>query len=639
MYNNPLNRPMFQKKVPGYRNGGGIAYLANGGRPNIPVSGERIRIKPSTVKPPSGPSIPTNRSLIVNPVDETLKKLDRQRFGDQFKGLNFKDKFKKGIGSIKDFTKKAAMPTVKTLGRGLGLGTLLYNVAPVPSFRLGESNPIRNLDIDPSAGAIFRGRGNNLIGGPGAIGSYDALREIDREIQEIESLGDNITPTDIRRLEQLRKNKDMATSIVERPLVDFVAGKDRSVLDNTIDTIVSQLTSGTAARLSGAKLGEINTAKGVADILDKNRDQLVELMQEPGNAGLAKELAPKFSTPEGLKEIAKMLDIEAYEKIFPAEVVKEVKEEIIDPDEKAKQDAIQSEKQKDLDLALKNQKASRILAENRAIAGNTLDPKIEEKALLAAAYGGGPDATAFDYVKNADLARIAEEEKADKFALERAKATGTGYNKKPTSRKLQSGLEFFVYSPSNPNLGLSEKITDQEFNRVSGNIRRGLEKHNEITDYFDDLESLVENNNLTSGVSYLKEFGSRALNAISGADTSTPLGQYQAISKAIQAYFATEILQESGRTISDGDRKRVEQLFANIDLSDIGKAPSVMREALARAKNIIDQSEQTLLKEYEMMGMYNPIAYQKLNKELTDESLSEEEQSEREALLKKYGIR
>ena len=93
MYNNPLNRPMFQKKVPGYRNGGGIAYLANGGRPNIPVSGERIRIKPSTVKPPSGPSIPTNRSLIVNPVDETLKKLDRQRFGDQFKGLNFKDKF------------------------------------------------------------------------------------------------------------------------------------------------------------------------------------------------------------------------------------------------------------------------------------------------------------------------------------------------------------------------------------------------------------------------------------------------------------------------------------------------------------------------------------------------------------------
>ena len=626
---------MFQKKVPGYRNGGGIAYLANGGRPNIPVSGERIRIKPSTVKPPSGPSIPTNRSLIVNPVDETLKKLDRQRFGDQFKGLNFKDKFKKGIGSIKDFTKKAAMPTVKTLGRGLGLGTLLYNVAPVPSFRLGESNPIRNLDIDPSAGAIFRGRGNNLIGGPGAIGSYDALREIDREIQEIESLGDNITPTDIRRLEQLRKNKDMATSIVERPLVDFVAGKDRSVLDNTIDTIVSQLTSGTAARLSGAKLGEINTAKGVADILDKNRDQLVELMQEPGNAGLAKELAPKFSTPEGLKEIAKMLDIEAYEKIFPAEVVKEVKEEIIDPDEKAKQDAIQSEKQKDLDLALKNQKASRILAENRAIAGNTLDPKIEEKALLAAAYGGGPDATAFDYVKNADLARIAEEEKADKFALERAKAMGTGYSDKPRTFEIGKGINISIYDPTARGVqqGKSPFITDTDYIQASSQFETAIKNSTDISNRINELERLLEEEDLTSAFSFVSSLGSRAANLLNISADSTPQQKYNAIAKAVQAYFTKDFLQESGRTISNIDRELVNSIFPTIGPNETGFTEASLLQKLKDAREQISQKQETFGRRLNDLGLYNP----KMAAKYTQSNLSAVEEKRLEELREKQG--
>lgn len=620
---------MFQKKVSGYRKGGGIAYLAGGGSPEINSPGEKIRVRPPTARNP----IPINRSPVVNPLDETRKRI--KGLGNQFKGLNLTDKFKKGIGSVKDFGKKALPMGAKGLARAAGIGGVLYNVAPVPSFRLGESNPIRSLDIDPSSGSLFRGRGNNFIRG------LDDLGKFDLRIEELEALGDKKNQRQLNELSNLKRLKNqkqqggMFSGGIDKQLTSLIGG-DRKAYDNTIDIAIDQLTSGSAATISGAQLGQINTAKGVADILNKNRDQLLELLQSGSNEEAQQLLSQIGGGGDQLKSLVKMLDVEAYEKLFPGEVEKEVA--VVDLEQEAEDKAAADLRSEELDLAVNNQKAAKILAENRAIAGNTLDPKIEEKALMAAAYGGGPDATGFDYFKNADITRLAEEEKADKVALERAKVMGTGYNNKPTSRKLQSGLEFFVYSPLNPNSGISEQITDQEFNRVSGNIRRGLEKHNEITDYFDGLESLVENNNLTSGLSFVKEFGSRAINAISGSDTSTPLGQYQAISKAIQAYFATEILQESGRTISDGDRKRVEQLFANIDLSDIGKAPSVMREALSRAKNIIDQSEQTLLKEYEMMGMYNPQAYQRLNKQLTDESLSEEEQGEREALLKKYGI-
>ena len=621
MYNNPLNRPMFQKKVPGYRNGGGIAYLANGGRPNIPVSGERTRVVPRGKKVPG-----TALEIVKGQGPRTIN--PNQQIG-------LIDRFRKGIGSVGNFAKQAGPIGGRALGRLAGLGTLLYNVAPVPSFRLGESNPIRNLDIDPSAGAMFRGRGSNLIGGPGVINSYDALRELDRQIQEIESLGDNMTTTDIRRLEQLRKNKDMATSIVEGPLVNFVAGKDRSVLDNTIDTIVSQLTSGTAARLSGARLGEINTAKGVADILDKNRDQLVELMQAPGNAGLAKELAPKFSTPEGLKEIAKMLDIEAYEKIFPAEVVKEVKEETIGTDEKAKQEAIQSEKQKDLDLALKNQKASRILAENRAIAGNTLDPKIEEKALLAAAYGGGPDATAFDYVKNADLARIAEEEKADKFALERAKVAGTGYSDKPRTFEIGKGINISIYDPTARGVqqGKSPFITDTDYIQASSQFETAIKNSTDISNRIDELERLLEEEDLTSAFSFVGSLGSRAANLLNISADSTPQQKYNAIAKAVQAYFTKDFLQESGRTISNIDRELVNSIFPTIGPNESGFTEVSLLQKLKDAREQISQKQETFGRRLNDLGLYNP----KMAAKYTQSNLSAIEEKRLEELREKQG--
>jgi len=617
---------MFQKKVSGYRKGGGIAYLAGGGSPEINSPGEKIRVRPPTARNP----IPINRSPVVNPLDETRKRI--KGLGNQFKGLNLTDKFKKGIGSVKDFGKKALPMGAKGLARAAGIGGVLYNVAPVPSFRLGESNPIRSLDIDPSSGSLFRGRGNNFIRG------LDDLGKFDLRIEELEALGDKKNQRQLNELSNLKRLKNqkqqggMFSGGIDKQLTSLIGG-DRKAYDNTIDIAIDQLTSGSAATISGAELGQINTAKGVADILNKNRDQLLELLQSGSNEEAQQLLSQIGGGGDQLKSLVKMLDVEAYEKLFPGEVEKEVA--VVDPEQEAEDKALAVLKEEDLKLAQNNQKAAEILAENRAIAGNTLDPKIEEKALMAAAYGGGPNATGFDYFKNADITRLAEEEKADKVALERAKVMGSGFSDKPRVFEIGSGINIAIYDPtsSGAQQGRSPFITDTDYLQASSQFEAAIKNSTDISDRIDQLEKMLAEEDLTSAFSFLSSLGSRAANALNISADSSEKQKYNAIAKAVQAYFTKDFLQESGRTISNIDRELVNAIFPTIGNYQFGVSEGTLLDQIQKAREQINQKQDTFGRRLDDLGRYNP----KMAAKYTKENLSGAQKERLKELTAKQG--
>ncbi len=614
----------------------GIAKLNRGGPP--PVVDPKYR--KTRVYPPK--PIPTNRSLVPNPVDERLKGL--KGWGDEFKNLKVKDKFKKGIGSIKDFSKKAAMPTLKGLGKGLGLGTLLYYLAPVPSWRLGESNPVRSLDIDPSAGSWTRDFwGNNLIGTQGIGFSYDSIRELDEEINQIKQLGDNMTASDLYKLKELEQIRQKGLNILEGRVSDLVGG-DRSVLDNTIDTAIAQLTSGSGARMSGAKLGEINTAKGMAEILENNREQLLELMQS--DETVAKQLAPQFSQAEGLKGIVKMLDPDAYEKLFPEEVSETVSINAKKNLEEAKKGmfgAIDEEKRKRTIEALEKQRklneANVELARGQAIRGKPISPEIVDKALTAGMYGGSPEDTAFAFLEDAEVTRVLEEEKKRKEDLEYLKIKGTGYADAKEVTLGETGIKANFFQPSTP--GGQERISDNEWTNVKNQIVAKLDGYAEADRRLQEMENILEGENPSNLKNYLIRIGMKAASAL-GQDfeKQNPTEKYQTLQKLVQAEFTAQFLNESGRTISDRDRQLVRDIFADVDgIRNLGTPLATLKAKLKEVRAVVMNGSKEFNNAFTKINLANPKMALKFNKEeLSDDEKIELEEYEKNSNLTKEDI-
>jgi hypothetical protein len=609
----------------------GIAKLNRGGPP--PTSSMLGINQPPNVPPKYSTGtlrpIPPNRAPVIY---EPPKK------------LSLKNKFKKGIGSLRDFTKKAAMPTLKTLGRGLGLGTLAYYLAPVPSWRLGESNPVRSLDIDPSAGSWTRDFwGNNLIGSSGIGFSYDSIRKLDEEINQIKQLGDNMTTSDITRLKNLEENRQRGLNLLEGRVSDLVGG-DRSVLDNTIDTAIAQLTSGSGARMSGAKLGEINTAKGVAEILENNRDQLLELMQS--DEAVAKQLAPQFSQAEGLKGIAKMLDPDAYEKLFPEEVAETIGTDAKKNWEEAKKGmfgAIDEEKRKRTIEALEKQRkldeANVELARGQAIRGKPISPEIVDKALTAGMYGGSPEDTAFAFLEDAEVTRVLEEEKKRKEDLEYLKIKGTGYADAKESELGQTGIKANFFQPNTP--GGRERITDTGWHNAKNQIVEKLDNYALASQRLSELEAILANGNPSSLKAYLTRIGAK-MGAALGVDfdKQTAADQYQSLQKIVQAEFTARFLNESGRTISDRDRQLVKEIFADVGgLYTIGTPLETLKHKLNEVRTIVMKGAKDYENAFTRINLANPqMALKFNNKELSDDEKIELEEYEKNSNLTEEDI-
>ena len=417
----------------------------------------------------------------------------------------------------------------------------------------------------------------------------------------------------------------------------------REAFEETIDNAKDQLGLGLAGRFANlfktTRAGEITTAQKVGRWLDSNKDKLYAMSTKDTDS--AKMFIETLQSPEGIKNLMLAEDPDTYYEIF----VDEERPPKAPEDESLPPPGLTDEQKKALEDAQALRDANKEIVRSQAIRGKTISPEIEDKALTAGMYGGSPEDTAFAFLEDAEVTRVVEEDKQRKFDLERAKALGSGYNKKQAARKFNSGLDFYVYEPTSPNAvdssgnRLNEKMTDSEFGRVSGLVSQGLRKHQEVDQYFDDMIESVENNNLTGLGSLLGKYTARGINALTGLDMLSDVEQYQSIAEAIQAYFTAEILQESGRTISDADRRRVQDLFANITWRNVGQPRQVLLEKINRARGIINQSKADLVADFNMLEIYNPTQYKLFmkNQEKIDQDLNEEEAQELETRKKQIG--
>tara|TARA_B100001996_G_C18671797_1_gene597010 strand:- start:3905 stop:5764 length:1860 start_codon:yes stop_codon:yes gene_type:complete len=417
----------------------------------------------------------------------------------------------------------------------------------------------------------------------------------------------------------------------------------REAFEETIDNAKDQLGLGLAGRFANlfktTRAGEITTGQKVSRWLDSNKDKLYAMSTKDVDS--AKVFIETLQSPEGVKNLMLAEDPDTYYEIFADEERPPKAPE----DESLPPPGLTDEQKKALEDAQALRDANKEIVRSQAIRGKNISPEIEDKALTAGMYGGSPEDTAFAFLEDAEVTRVLEEEKQRKFDLEKAKAVGSGYNKTQAARKFNSDLDFYIYEPTSPNavdsMGnkLNEKMTDSEFGRVSGIVSQGLRKHQEIDQYFDDMIQSVENNNLTGLGSILGKYTARGINALTGLDMMSDLEQYQSVAKAIQAYFTAQILQESGRTISDGDRQRVEDLFANISWKNLGQPRQVLLEKINRARGIISQSQADLVADFNMLEIYNPNQYRAFmkNQEKIDQDLNEEEAQELETRKQQIG--
>ena len=132
-----------------------------------------------------------------------------------------------------------------------------------------------------------------------------------------------------------------------------------------------------------------------------------------------------------------------------------------------------------------------------------------------------------------------------------------------------------TYAPKPGKTGLAQKaISSSEINRGKEMIKRELANINSLDQKFqgfaksfseDDPDTLQQVGTYFKGLS--GAFGFRDYGSFPEAAKGENPGQYQKrFLEYMSAKFAPEILQETGKTISDADRKRVQEIVGRISL-------------------------------------------------------------------------
>ena len=639
---------MFQKKVPGYRNGGGIAYLARGGTSNIPVSGERTRILPRGKKIPG-----TAVKIVKGQGPRTINPGPQSRM-DRIK--KFGRKNLKGLGSIYKNIK----------GPAFVAGPLAYGLSSVttnPELNFFNPNPIDpGQNIITPTGAPLLGRGNDddlikkYVQGKEGYNPSIVAGKLRRGIATI---GDYLMPDAIGGRNQsiftdsidnrLRGKTNILTGKANNPnaiesLTSGNALTSREAFDLDIDKVQYQLGEGLTGNLgkifAKTKAGEINTGKKISQWLESNRDKLFDMSTTDEES--ARSFINLLTSPDGLKDLIQKEDPEAFNEIFVGEKIAETTpipedldfNEILKDAQQGLGKAIEEERRKEalMQRARDNKSTMDTYIREERIQGKPMDPKVEEKALMAAMYGGGPNATAFDYFKNADVTRIAEEEKADKLRLEQKKALGSGYEAPKSEEVIEgTGINIAFFQPSNPTLrGAQELITDNAYKDASQQITTKLEVYARADDQIDQLAAILANGNPTDIGTRLTQAFSRVSSAL-GADFAeqTDSDKYASIQALIQAAFTSEFLNESGRTISDRDRVLVTDIFAQAkDLAATGTNIETLKNKLEEVREVITGGSRKYNSAFNRINLANP----KMASQFAQSNLTSEEGAELEDL-------
>lgn len=225
---------------------------------------------------------------------------------------------------------------------------------------------------------------------------------------------------------------------------------------------------------------------------------------------------------------------------------------------------------------------------------------------------------------------------------------GDKYLDKPQSVPLIKGAEdllqvpVFYESPNYKGQRTGKSYVPQDAAKRSlGEINRLNDQLNRAEDQVVELTNTIVGDGVTmfdQAGDYLTKFG-RSIGVDFGDGEITPTEKAQLIFDRIQAQYAPQILQEAGKTISDADRQRVQQIVGT--LSFVTSKEELVDKIQRIHKDIIGVGRDNVMQAYnnlQDMTDYDIANLSPRTQTRANQVLSDDERSELEALRKKQGI-
>ena len=160
--------------------------------------------------------------------------------------------------------------------------------------------------------------------------------------------------------------------------------------------------------------------------------------------------------------------------------------------------------------------------------------------------------------------------------------------------------------PNRPSTG---RIAEADANNIYSSLVRSLDDLNNAEGTFVEAISLLDTEKVGTTLKGVQdgiiEFGRKIGVTGSAQDKMTPTSRVNYILKQLQARNAPEILGEAGKTISDNDRKRVEEIVGEISGFLTGDNPIEAREKLIELKEwIIDKKRNDIYDAMQRLDSY-----------------------------------
>ena len=179
---------------------------------------------------------------------------------------------------------------------------------------------------------------------------------------------------------------------------------------------------------------------------------------------------------------------------------------------------------------------------------------------------------------------------------------------KPKSIPLFGGskisFDVFYTNPNNPTGAKNQIIEPQVALNTIATMEKGL---NRAKDQFREIAALINQTDVTAG-DQIRSFGKQLAKSFGikvGSGETDPLKRLNAVLTELKARNAADILGESGKTISDNDRRLVDQIVGGIDVLKGEGDLDLLKEKLGRLyRNIINTRKDEINEAYKNVGRF-----------------------------------
>jgi hypothetical protein len=182
------------------------------------------------------------------------------------------------------------------------------------------------------------------------------------------------------------------------------------------------------------------------------------------------------------------------------------------------------------------------------------------------------------------------------------------YLEKPKSIPLFGGskikFDVFYANPNNKTGAKNQIIEPQIALNTIATMEKGL---NRAKDQFREIAALINQTGVTAG-DQIRSFGKQLAKSFGikvGSGETDPLKRLNAILTELKARNAADILGESGKTISDNDRRLVDEIVGGIDVLKGEGDIDLLKEKLGRLyRNIINTRRDEISEAYRNVGRF-----------------------------------